>query len=145
MTHHQLPRCGFLGAVDTAWRTCSWSSAMAVQGLQELIFDNPWGGDPEALMFGSLTLPGTSTIEGVRLRGHTYAVSAGPNRTRLARDGRTVFRAAGARVAVRDFVLRASGASFDVNADGPARIEVILRGGRTRGRKVPAGRSRVEL
>ncbi|MBD3003406.1 hypothetical protein [Streptomyces sp. 5-10] len=56
-----------------------------------------------------------------------------------------MFRATGARVAVRDFVLRASGASFDINAGGPARVEVPGRGGGSRERKVPAGRSHVEL
>ncbi|WP_262698561.1 MULTISPECIES: MGH1-like glycoside hydrolase domain-containing protein [Streptomyces] len=132
-------------AVDTAWRTYSWSNAMAVQGLHELISDNPWDGDPSALMFGSLGLPGTNTVANVSLRGHTYAVAAGPDRTTLVRDGRTVFRATGARVAVRNFVLRASGASFDINADGPARVEVLVPGHRFRGRKVPAGRSHVEL
>ncbi|WP_280891795.1 trehalase family glycosidase [Streptomyces sp. LBL] len=132
-------------AVDTAWRTYSWSNAMAVQGLHELISDNPWGGDPSAIMFGSLALPGTNTLANVHLRGHTYAVSAGPDRTTLVRDGHTVFRASGARVAVRNFVLGAADASFDVNADGPARVEVSVPGGRTRARKVPAGRSRVEL
>lgn len=132
-------------AVDSAWRTYSWSNAMAVQGLHELISDNPWDGDPSAIMFGTLTLPGTNTVANVRLRGHTYAVSAGPNRTTLVRDGRTVFRATGARVAVRNFVLRTSGASFDVNADGPAHIEVFAGDARPRGRNVPAGRSHVDL
>ncbi|MEV1023191.1 trehalase family glycosidase [Streptomyces sp. NPDC050264] len=132
-------------AVDTAWRTYSWSNAMAVQGLHELLSDNPWDGDPSALMFGSLALPGTNTVDNVVLRGHTYAVSAGPHRTTLVRDGRTVFRATGARVAVRDFVLRGPGATFDVTADGPARVEVLAPDGRSRSRKVPAGRSRVEL
>lgn len=132
-------------AVDTAWRTYSWSNAMAVQGLHELISDNPWDGDPAALMFGTLSLPGTNTVAGVELRGHTYAVSAGPDRTTLVRDGRTVFRATGARVAVRGFVLRGSGAAFDVNADGPARVEVFPEDGRARGRKVPRGRTHVVL
>ncbi|MFJ8787795.1 MGH1-like glycoside hydrolase domain-containing protein [Streptomyces sp. NPDC102462] len=132
-------------AVDTAWRTYSWSNAMAVQGLHELISDNPWDGDPAALMFGTLSLPGTNTVANVRLRGHTYAVSAGPERTTLVRDGRMLFRATGARVAVRNFVLRGSGASFDVNADGPASVEVRVPGGRPRVRKVPTGRSHVEL
>ncbi|MFE7975899.1 trehalase family glycosidase [Streptomyces shenzhenensis] len=132
-------------AVDTSWRTYSWSNAMAVQGLHELVSDNPWDGDPAALMFGTLSLPGTNTVANVRLRGHTYAVSAGPNRTTLVRDGRTVFRATGARVAVRHFVLRASGASFDINADGPATVKVFPPDGRPRRRKVSAGRSHVEL
>ncbi|WP_086725195.1 MGH1-like glycoside hydrolase domain-containing protein [Streptomyces carpinensis] len=132
-------------AVDTAWRTYSWSNAMAVQGLHELISDNPWDGDPSALMFGTLSLPGTNTVANVQLRGHTYAVSAGPDRTTLVRDGRTVFRATGARVAVRNFVLRGSGASFDINADGPARVEVFAEDGRARGRKVPGGRTHVSL
>ncbi|WP_320775397.1 MGH1-like glycoside hydrolase domain-containing protein [Streptomyces sp. CRN 30] len=132
-------------AVDTAWRTYSWSNAMAVQGLHELLSDNPWDGDPAALLFGSLSLPGANTVDNVVLRGHTYSVSAGPRRTTLVRDGRTVFRATGARVAVRGFVLRDSGASFDVHADGPARIEVFLPNGRSRGRKVPAGHTGVEL
>ncbi|MFV8184493.1 MGH1-like glycoside hydrolase domain-containing protein [Streptomyces sp. AF1B] len=132
-------------AVDTAWRTYSWSNAMAVPGLHELISDNPWDGDASALMFGTLSLPGTNTVANVQLRGHTYAVSAGPDRTTLVRDGRTVFRATGARVAVRNFVLHASGASFDINADGPARIEVFGKDGRARGRKVPAGRTHVSL
>ncbi|GDY60003.1 hypothetical protein SVIO_106260 [Streptomyces violaceusniger] len=96
-------------------------------------------------MFGSLGLPGTNTVANVQLRGHTCTVTAGPNRTALVRDGRTVFRATGARVAVRNFVLRASGASFDLDAGGPARVEVPGRGGRSRGRNVPAGRSHVEL
>lgn len=128
-------------AVDTAWRTCSWSNAMAVQGLHELISDNPWDGDPAALMFGTLSLPGTNTVANVRLRGHTYAVSAGPDRTTPVRDGRMLFRATGARVAVRNFVLGGSGASFDVDADGPASVEVCVPGGRPRVRK----RSHVEL
>ncbi len=132
-------------AVDTAWRTYSWSNAMPAQGLHELLSDNPWDGDPSALMFGSLSLPGTNTLANVELRGHTYAVSAGPHRTTLARDGRTVFRATGARVAVRGFVLTKSGAAFDINADGPARVEVFPAGGRARGRNVPAGRTRVTL
>ncbi|MCI3244252.1 MGH1-like glycoside hydrolase domain-containing protein [Streptomyces spinosisporus] len=132
-------------AVDTAWRTYSWSNAMPVQGLHELISDNPWDGDASALMFGTLALPGTNTVANVQLRGHTYAVSAGPDRTTLVRDGRTVFRATGARVAVRNFVLHGSGASFDINADGPARVEVFGKDGRTRGRKVPAGRTHVSL
>ncbi|MEB3958850.1 trehalase family glycosidase [Streptomyces kunmingensis] len=132
-------------AVDTAWRTYSWSNAMAVQGLHELLSDNPWDGDPGALMFGSLTLPGTNTVEGVELRGHTYAVSCGPTRTTLARDGRTLFRATGARVAIRDFVLTAKGATFDINADGPARIEVFAPGRPPRGRQIPAARSHVKL
>lgn len=132
-------------AVDTAWRTYSWSNAMAVQGLHELVSDNPWDGDPSALMFGTLALPGTNTVANVELRGHTYAVSAGPDRTTLVRDGRTVFRATGARVAVRAFVLRRSGATFDINADGPARVEVFTEDGRTRGRKVPHGRTHVSL
>jgi hypothetical protein len=132
-------------AVDTAWRTYSWSNAMPVQGLHELISDNPWDGDASALMFGTLSLPGTNTVANVQLRGHTYAVSAGPDRTTLVRDGRTVFRATGARVAVRNFVLHGSGASFDINTDGPARVEVFGKDGRTRGRKVPAGRTHVSL
>ncbi|MEV0210442.1 trehalase family glycosidase [Streptomyces sp. NPDC050788] len=132
-------------AVDTAWRTYSWSNAMPVQGLHELISDNPWDGDASAIMFGTLSLPGTNTVANVQLRGHTYAVSAGPDRTTLVRDGRTVFRATGARVAVRNFVLRGSGASFDINADGPARVEVFGKDGRARGRKVPAGRTHVSL
>ncbi|EPD63745.1 MGH1-like glycoside hydrolase domain-containing protein [Streptomyces sp. HGB0020] len=132
-------------AVDTAWRTYSWSNAMPVQGLHELISDNPWDGDASALMFGTLSLPGTNTVANVQLRGHTYAVSAGPDRTTLVRDGRTVFRATGARVAVRNFVLRGSGASFDINANGPARVEIFGKDGRARGRKVPAGRTHVSL
>ncbi|NEB76907.1 hypothetical protein G3I40_17020 [Streptomyces sp. SID14478] len=132
-------------AVDTAWRTYSWSNAMAVQGLHELLCDNPWDGDPAALMFGSLSLPGTNTLANVELRGHTYTVSAGPRRTTLVRDGRTVFRATGARVAVRNFVLTRSGATFDVNADGPARVEVFPGSGAARGRGIPAGRSHVAL
>jgi mannosylglycerate hydrolase MGH1-like protein len=131
-------------AVDTAWRTYSWSNAMAVTGLHELISDNPWDGDPTAIMFGSLGLPGTNTVDNVRLRGHVYRVAAGPAQTTLVRDGRTVFRATGARVAVRDFRLGPSGASFEVNAAGAARVEVLVDG-RSRGRRVPAGRSRVRL
>ncbi|MGP2439288.1 MGH1-like glycoside hydrolase domain-containing protein [Streptomyces sp. JW3] len=132
-------------AVDTAWRTYSWSNAMAVQGLHELLSDNPWDGDPAALLFGSLGLPGTNTVDNVVLRGHTYSVSAGPHRTTLVRDGRTVFRATGARVAVRDFLLRGAGASFDITAGGPVRVEVFGTDGRPRARQVPAGRTHVDL
>ncbi|MEV8569561.1 trehalase family glycosidase [Streptomyces sp. NPDC051322] len=132
-------------AVDTAWRTYSWSNAMAVQSLHELISDNPWEGDPSGIMFGSLSLPGTNSIANVRLREHTYSVSAGPNRTTLARDGKVVFRATGARVAVRNFLLHPSGASFDLNADGPTRIEVSPERGRPRRTQVRAGRTHVEL
>jgi hypothetical protein len=132
-------------AVDTAWRTYSWSNAMAVQSLHELISDNPWDGDPSGIMFGTLSLPGTNSIANVRLRGHTYSVSAGPRRTTLVRDGEVVFRATGARVAVRDFLLTSSGASFAVNADGQAHIEVFPERGRPRGTRVGAGRTRVRL
>jgi len=131
-------------AVDTAWRTYSWSNAMAVQSLHELISDNPWG-DPASILFGSLTLPGTNTIANVQMRGHTYAVSAGPDTTALTRDGRLVVRASGARVSVRNFVMTDTGASFDVNAAGPAHIEVIPGDGRARHVDAPAGRTHVEL
>ncbi|WP_305783246.1 MGH1-like glycoside hydrolase domain-containing protein [Symbioplanes lichenis] len=123
-------------AVDTAWRTYSWSNAMAVQGLHELISDSPWGGDPAAIMFGSLGLPGTNTLANVRLRGHTYAVTAGPDRTTLTRDGHVVFRASGARVAVRGFT---DGERFTITAAGPATVEVPGH----RPRRVPAGRTEV--
>jgi hypothetical protein len=56
-----------------------------------------------------------------------------------------VFRATGARVAVRDFLLRSSGATFEVTAAGPARVEVHPPDGRTRARNVPAGRTEVRL
>ncbi|MFD4260808.1 trehalase family glycosidase [Streptomyces sp. NPDC058534] len=132
-------------AVDTAWRTYSWANSMAVQSLHELISDNPWDGDPSGIVFGTLSLPGTNSIDNVRLRGHTYSVSAGPKRTTLVRDGRVVFRANGARVTVRDFLLHRAGASFEVNADGRAHIEVFPERGRPRRTEVPAGRTRVRL
>ncbi len=132
-------------AVDSAWRTYSWSNAMPVQGLHELLSDNPWDGDPSALMFGSLTLPGTNTLSNVQLRGHRYDVSAGPHRTTLARDGKVVFRATGARVAVRNFLLGDTGAAFDLNADGITQIEVHPDHGRPRTTKAPKGRSHIRL
>ena len=89
---------------------------------------------------GSLGLPGTNTVANVRLRGHTYAVTAGPDRTTVVRDGRVFFRATGARVAVRNFLLRGGRASFEINAAGPVNVEVA---GRTR--RLPGGRSRVTL
>lgn len=125
-------------AVDTAWRTYSWSTAMASQGLHELLSDNPWGGDPGALMFGSLGLEGTNSVANVRLRGHSYSVTAGPSRTVVERDGRVIFRSVGGRVAVRDFVL---GRSFTVTATERTRIEVPG----SPGRWVPAGRTEVTL
>ncbi|WP_103886478.1 MGH1-like glycoside hydrolase domain-containing protein [Actinacidiphila yanglinensis] len=132
-------------AVDTAWRTYSWSNAMPVQGLHELISDNPWDGDASALMFGSLTLPGTNSVANVTMRGHRYDVSAGPDRTTLSRDGRVVFRATGARVAVRNFVLGDTGATFDLNADGATHLEVFPAHGRPRTTRAPKGRSRITL
>ncbi|WP_202238217.1 MGH1-like glycoside hydrolase domain-containing protein [Actinacidiphila reveromycinica] len=132
-------------AVDTAWRTYSWSNAMPVQGLHELLSDNPWDGDPSALMFGSLSLPGTNSISNVQMRGHRYDVSAGPDRTTLARDGKVVFRATGARVAVRNFLLTDTGASFDLTADGVAHVEVLPAHGRPRSSKAAKGRSHIRL
>jgi hypothetical protein len=131
-------------AVDTAWRTYSWSNAMAVQSLHELISDNPWG-DPGALMFGTLSLPGANTVSNVRLRGHVYDVSADPRTTVLTRDGQVVFRATGARVAVRDFLLTPTGASFEVNADGQAQLHLFPEDGRPRTTRVGAGRTRITM
>ncbi len=131
-------------AVDTAWRTYSWSNAMAVQSLHELISDNPWG-DPASILFGTLTLPGTNTIANVQMRGHTYAVSSGPHATTLARDGRVVFRATGARVAVRNFLLTDTAASFDVNAGASAHIEIHPDRGPSRHVNVRSGRTHVEV
>ena len=131
-------------AVDTAWRTYSWSNAMAVQSLHELISDNPWG-DPASILFGTLTLPGTNTIANIQMRGHTYAVSSGPHATTLVRDGRVVFRATGARVAVRNFLLTSTSASFDVNADASAHIEIHLDRGPSRYVNVHSGRTHVEV
>jgi glycogen debranching enzyme len=131
-------------AVDTAWRTYSWSNAMAVTSLHELLADDPWA-KPGSLMFGTLSLPGTNTISGVWLRGHVYGVSAGPGETTLSRDGHVVFRATGARVAVRDFVLTADGASFDVNASAPAVIMIYSAHGEALRHQVPAGQTHVVL
>lgn len=131
-------------AVDTAWRTYSWSNAMAIQTIHELLSDDPWN-DPEALMFGSLTLPGTNAVSNLVLRGHRYAVTAGPRSTTVTRDGRQIFRSEGGRVAVRNFVLSQKGVSFDITAGAPTRVEVITGNGRTRSAKVPGGRSHVEL
>jgi hypothetical protein len=130
-------------AVDSAWRTYSWSNAMAVTSLHELIGDDPWG-QPGGLMFGTLSLPGTNTISNVVLRGHEYNVSAGPGETVLSRDGRVVFRATGARVTVRNFTLDPAdgSSSFEVNASAPATIMVFpLGGGQPLRRTIPAGRT----
>ncbi|WP_329236416.1 trehalase family glycosidase [Actinoallomurus sp. NBC_01490] len=131
-------------AVDTAWRTYSWSNAMAVQTIHELLSDEPWG-EPEALMFGSLTLPGTNSVSNLVLRGHRYAVTAGPRTTTVTRDGRPFFRSEGGRVAVRAFVLSEKGASFDITADAPTKVEVATGSGRTRSARVPSGHHHVEL
>ncbi|MGH3170286.1 MAG: MGH1-like glycoside hydrolase domain-containing protein, partial [Trebonia sp.] len=137
-------------AVDSAWRTYSWSNAMAVTSLHELFGDDPWG-VPGSLMFGTLSLPGTNTIGNVVLRGHTYAVSAGPRETVLSQDGHVLFRATGGRVTVRNFVPSAGGgsgssaaapASFEVNASAPATIMVFPPGGGKPWRRtVPTGRT----
>jgi hypothetical protein len=132
-------------AVDTAWRTYSWSNAMAVTSLHELIGDDPWG-EPGSLMFGTLSLPGTNTISNVVLRGHSYAVSAGPRETVLSRDGRALFRATGARITVRGFLPPSAEGGFEVNASAPATITVFPPGGgRPARRNVPAGRTRIRL
>ncbi|GLY88796.1 amylo-alpha-1,6-glucosidase [Actinoallomurus iriomotensis] len=131
-------------AVDTAWRTYSWSNAMAIQAIHELLSDDPWD-DPEALMFGSLTLPGTNSVSNLVLRGHRYAVTAGPRSTTVTRDGRPIFRSEGGRVAVRDFVLTEKGASFDITAAAPTDVKVIPGNGRARSVRVPAGHRHVEL
>ncbi|WP_433190224.1 amylo-alpha-1,6-glucosidase [Actinoallomurus sp. CA-150999] len=132
-------------AVDTAWRTYSWSNAMAVQTMQELLSDDPWGDDPEALMFGGVTLPGTNSLANLVLRGHRYAITSGPRSTTLTRDGLPIFRARGGRVAVRDFVMSKNGASFDITADAPTDVVVIPGNGRAHRVRVPAGRSHVEF
>jgi hypothetical protein len=131
-------------AVDTAWRTYSWSNAMAIQTIHELLSDDRWG-DPEALAFGGLTLPGTNTVANLVLRGHRYAVTAGPRTTTVTRDGRPLFRSEGGRVAVRRFVLREKGASFDITAGAPTEVEVTLGNGRARSVRVPAGRTHVDF
>jgi hypothetical protein len=115
-------------AVDTAWRTYSWSNLMELAGVHELIADEPWG-DPEGLRFGTLGLPGTNAVRDVPFHGHKYDVSAAPQLTRLDEDGHQVFRAQGARVVVRNFVLTDTGASFEVKADGPVDVTVFPRGG----------------
>ena len=92
-----------------------------------------------------LTLPGTNTIANVQMRGHTYAVSSGPHATTLARDGRVVFRATGARVAVRNFLLTDTAASFDVNADASAHIGIHPDRGPSRHVDVRSGRTHVDV
>jgi hypothetical protein len=131
-------------AVDTAWRTYSWSNAMAIQSVHELLSDDPWG-DPASLMFGTLSLPGTNSISNLVLRGRRYAVSCGPTTTMISRDGRMIFHAAGGRVAVRNFLTSAAGVTFDVNATDRCQIVVLPDTGRARHVSVPAGRSHVEL
>jgi hypothetical protein len=117
---------------------------MAIQTVHELLSDDPWG-DPEALMFGTLALPGTNSIGNLVMRGHSYDVTCGPNVTSVTRDGHQLFHAIGGRVAVRNFLVNGSRISFDVNATDRTQVVVQLPRGRTRKITVPKGKRHVTL
>ncbi|WP_406104288.1 amylo-alpha-1,6-glucosidase [Micromonospora globbae] len=131
-------------ATDTAWRTYSWSNLMPLMGTQELIADEPWG-DPRGVRFGTLGLPGTNSVDEVPLHGHRYTVVAGPRSTVVHQDGRPLFKANGARVVVRDFVVDGGSVTFTVKADGDARITVFTGKGQPRTVTVPEGSTHVRL
>ena len=132
-------------ATDTTWRTYSWSNLMPLMGTEELIGDEPWG-DPAGFRFGTVGLPGTNSVTGVPLHGHTYAVTAGTNTTILKEDGRLVLQAVGGRVVVRDFVYDGRSATASVKATAPTRLSLHPRdGGAPTVVTVPAGTTAISL
>ncbi|MEN5075931.1 trehalase family glycosidase [Isoptericola cucumis] len=129
-------------AVDSAWRYYTWSNVMPLMAVHELVAEDAWG-RPGSVTFGSHALPGRNSVDDVRVGGHTYSATVGPRTTELSQDGRTVFRATGGRVVVRDFALAADGACFDVHATARARVQVFPAQGRPRAVTVDQDSSRV--
>ncbi|GAA1708350.1 hypothetical protein GCM10009809_00740 [Isoptericola hypogeus] len=131
-------------AVDSAWRYYTWSNVMPLMAVHELVAEDAWG-RPGSVTFGSHALPGRNSVDDVRVGGHTYAATVSPHLTTLRQDGRTVFRATGGRVVVRDFAPTRGRACFDVNASERARLAVYPERGGVHRTTVDEGSSRVCL
>lgn len=131
-------------AVDSAWRYYTWSNVMPLMAVHELVAEDPWG-EPGSVTFGSWDLAGRNTVDDVRVHGHRYAATVGPERTELRQDGRRVFQADGGRVVVRDFTRSADGTCFEINAEEQVRVHVYPDRGAPHRATVDAGRTEMCL
>jgi Mannosylglycerate hydrolase MGH1-like glycoside hydrolase domain len=95
----------------------TWGALLCLAGLEQYIDANPWDG----LRFGALDPPARGELHGVKLEGHTYAVTLGPEITQLIRDGATRFQA-NSGVVVRDYSLVPSEVSFSIHAGKRTRV-----------------------
>ena len=80
------------------------------------------------------------------LKGHAWSVTAGPRKTTLARDGRTVVRTDGGRIVARNVVLDAPhrGANgMDVTTTARTTVTVTVPGERPQVFRVQKGDTRL--
>lgn len=94
-----------------------WGPLLCLIALEQYIDMNPWDG----MRFGALDPPRDGELRGSIWQRHVFDVAVGPRRTRLARDGSTVFEA-DAGVVVRSYDPEASTLSFRLHASRPVRI-----------------------
>ncbi len=137
----------------------TWGALLCLAGLEQYIDANPW----DDFRFGALAPSGPGEFRGVKLNGHVYDVSIGPDLTRLVRDGATRFQA-DSGVVVRDYEAQPSRVSFTIHAGRKTSVtteafasgNVLLKlDGKEAGRiavqhgkasfNVPAGEHQVEL
>jgi hypothetical protein len=136
-----------------------WSGVLLLMPLEQYMDSDYWGG----LRFGMFDPPADGELRSIRWEGHLYDISAGPDVTRLARDGSVRFEA-DAGVVVRSYKARPSGLSFlidvprhanliteefsdgtlSVSIDGKRTTEVPVREGKAKF-MVPAGDHEVEV
>jgi len=154
--NEQYHAWGGNGGGDTHY---TWGALLCLVALEQYIDENPWDG----LRFGALHPPTEGTFRGAVWENHTYAVTIGPRRTVLARDGENRFEA-DAGVVVRNYEITPSRISFKIDTSAAVKVTtaefesgvlnlqvdahptgtISIRDGRATF-ELPAGRHAVEL
>ncbi len=94
-----------------------WGALLCLIPLEQYIDVNPW----EGLRFGALDPPTSGEFYRAVWGGHSYDVTAGPDRTELARDGQECFQA-DAGVVVRNYQVSESGLTFTLKSKRPVHV-----------------------
>lgn len=111
-------------AANTAHRYQSWSMAMPLTGVQELIEVEPWG-ELNNLRFGSFGNYGFNEIKNVKFRNKVYDVSTDSVNTVLYEDRKAIFSSSGGRIVVRDFNYENLTCSFSIKAENNVDITLF--------------------
>lgn len=111
-------------AANTAHRYQSWSMAMPLTGIQELIDIEPWSKN-SGIRFGTLAaFTEKNEIHNVYLKGKKYSVLRVPEKLRVMENDKEILQVSNGNCIIRDFSYNATTCSFIIKTITEAEISV---------------------